>query len=155
MKTCTKCGESKPLDAFDRATASKEWLRGACRLCVRDQKKQWRETNRARKRETDKRWSEANLERKRMTTQRWSKANPEKCRAHSKAWKEANREKSLANTIVQNRTKRALLKPDYVACALRMPVADLTPELLAAKRQALTLHRLSKTLKTAIKETTK
>jgi len=64
-KRCTKCGEVKPLDAFNRHQGKPLGRRSRCRACQREYDRAWRETNRDRKRETDRAWYETNRDRKR------------------------------------------------------------------------------------------
>jgi hypothetical protein len=45
------------------------------------------------------------------------------------------------------------LSDSYIAHLLKIPVADLTPELAELKREQLLFHRLNKEIKQAIKET--
>ena len=66
MKTCSKCGESKPLEDYEKRTKSKDGRRGQCKECARPRKRalereryqerasyitEWHEKNRDRRKE--------------------------------------------------------------------------------------------------------
>jgi hypothetical protein len=45
MKTCTACGESKPLDAFSRHNGTKDGLQPWCKPCKAASLREWRRAN--------------------------------------------------------------------------------------------------------------
>jgi protein-arginine kinase activator protein McsA len=47
MKTCRKCGETKPLSKFSKQTSSADGLRVWCKTCSVEHSKQWRERQKA------------------------------------------------------------------------------------------------------------
>lgn len=51
-KTCSKCGETKPLDEFHRLTRSKDGHQSRCKLCNRAYAAQWGQDNKEYVRET-------------------------------------------------------------------------------------------------------
>ena len=90
MKTCTKCGECKPLTEFPRSVKGKDGYRERCRPCHNEDNRAYKQRNAdkiaaARRRlyeETKDRvlmqsraWYEANKQRKAETTKRWAQAN--------------------------------------------------------------------------------
>ena len=90
--------------------------------------------------------------------------NAESRRAYNKTWREINadaiavkkREYHFKNRETIAERKRAAgtaLAEGYVAVALRIPVAQLTPELLELKRQQLKISRLNRQLRKTLKET--
>ena len=46
-KTCTKCGETKPLDLFHKNSRAKDGKRPDCKLCVNARNAAWELANRA------------------------------------------------------------------------------------------------------------
>ena len=46
MKTCTKCGETKPLDEYHRRKRAKDGRESRCKACKRAYKFEWYATNR-------------------------------------------------------------------------------------------------------------
>jgi 5-methylcytosine-specific restriction endonuclease McrA len=105
FKTCSKCGELKPRDAFGRNRKLKSGLRSWCKACERARDA----ANREHDRETDRAWRQANPEKSREYSRRWKTKNPEKVkemnaanyatdldysRNRSKSWRERNQEYS-------------------------------------------------------------
>jgi ABC-type nitrate/sulfonate/bicarbonate transport system substrate-binding protein len=128
--------------------------------------KAWREANPENSRASTKAWKKANPEKVKAYSKAWKKANPEKVKAYCKAWREANPEKAKANekawreanrqkVAVKNKVKIESLTDGYIANVLGMPIAQIPPELIKAKRKQLLLLRKSiKEFKSALKEVT-
>lgn len=132
-KTCTKCHETKPLDAFGKRKLSHDGLNYWCKPCMT----QAVDAATAKKAEQYRR-------RACVYSARYREANP----TCGTEWKRANPDRVKAS----NDKKVAELKPAYLAKKLRIPVAQLTPELLELKRQQLELHRLQRQLQKLLKE---
>lgn len=113
MKRCSKCGATKPLDAFHRCSRSKNGRASACRECrnsearntertaaLRERQRvtvqHYRERNRELIRQRSRDAYAANAEHHREVARAWREANPEAHRAAVKRWREANREVVLA-----------------------------------------------------------
>ncbi len=101
MKTCTKCGEEKPLKAFFvRAESGKP--RGECRDCTRIFKNKWDAQNKKRIAGYNKKWAQKDPENYRELVRRANARqrakNPAKVRAAYQAWYRANPEKAVAAT---------------------------------------------------------
>lgn len=98
VKTCTKCGETKPLSEFGKKKAAKDGLQYSCLSCNRAADASYRsrpgvkEIANARAAE----WRKANPEKQRKHTRKWAKKNPEKTRAANRKYHAANREKRNA-----------------------------------------------------------
>ena len=166
-KTCTKCRETKPLDVFSKCKAKKDGLQQWCKACLcavaaaryaanpeKAKAKQvaWRAANPekvkasqvgryARNPEKDKALGAAryaaNPEKAKARQVAWRAANPEKVKALDAVWRARNPEKVKARQVAYCDE----LRPAYVANALRIPVTQVTPELLELKRLQLTIHR--------------
>src|SRR5690606_38380620 len=91
-KRCTKCGEVKPLDAFNRHRKGALGRRSRCRACQREYNRTWREANRDRKREYNREYYAANRDHWREYARAWRAANRGHKRAYDRAWYEANRD---------------------------------------------------------------
>ena len=59
-KTCTKCGETKPLDDFHRDKRSPDGRRSDCKECGREYKRRYLEENRDKVLESQRRYYEEN-----------------------------------------------------------------------------------------------
>ena len=75
-KTCTKCGETKPLDGFDKRRDRKCGVRAACKPCMAEYHRRYREANRDKIAENHRRYREKNPEKVAESARRWRKANP-------------------------------------------------------------------------------
>lgn len=50
MKTCSRCGQAKPLDSFHKDKSSRDGRRGTCKECHRDYYRDWYRANPDRRR---------------------------------------------------------------------------------------------------------
>lgn len=83
-KTCTKCGETKPLDGFRRDKSKKGGRRSACTECTKESNRRYREENRDKERERSRRWREENRDKKLESDRRWYEENREYERARNR-----------------------------------------------------------------------
>lgn len=184
-KVCTKCGARKPTVSFAPRAGALDGRRGVCRACKTSGHQEWRDTNRehvrAKGRETMRKLYAANpakfIERSRSVYA----ADPEKHQGISSRWKDENRahvnaysrqyrvehllvvsarlaEWRAANPDASRRyarTGRNRLSDSYVAKALVARRADVPHELIDLKREQLTIYRISKQIKSQLKEAAK
>lgn len=138
MKTCSRCKEAKPLDAFHKSAAGKYGVTNNCKACM-------------------KLYAAVNSDKARARAAAWRAANPERARAqyeeqvasgrraaNAAAWRAANPDKVKANSDKNSARQTELVTRSYVASKLRIPVAELTPELYETKRAAILLGRIRK-----------
>jgi 5-methylcytosine-specific restriction endonuclease McrA len=122
-KSCTKCGETKPLSEFNKRAASrKDGLQPNCRACESERRRlyriekreeiaayqrewyennrehvaQYREENREAIAETYRAWWLRNRDRKREQYREWYEKNRDEIRAKAKVYAAANLEKGRA-----------------------------------------------------------
>lgn len=69
LKTCSRCHESKPLDAFGVDRSTKDGLNRRCRECTNSSS-----------REKNQKWRKANPEKRREQSRKYRAAEPEKVR---------------------------------------------------------------------------
>ena len=112
MKTCTKCGESKPLFDFYKDKRVICGLRPDCKVCGKI-------ADRLRRAE--------NPEKANVKSRKWYYANPEKEKARAKRWRQANPDKANA------------LKAKRRASKLQATPPWLTQDDLAGIRQFYTI----------------
>jgi len=100
MRTCSKCGEEKPLtlEYFhrDKSNIRCGLIAYCCKVCRNKQTQKYREENPEKIRANNKKWYEENREKSLARMKKWRKENPEKIRARKKKWYEDNREKVSA-----------------------------------------------------------
>ncbi len=75
MKKCSKCGEVKPLEEFNKQKRNPDGLNYDCKICLRASKKLWRE------------------------------ANPDKVMASRRKWKSNNKDKVKSDARKHERAK--------------------------------------------------
>lgn len=89
-KHCTRCGQTKPLEAFGRDRSAPDGLTHRCRDCRREAQRDRYAANPEAGRETTRRWRAANPEASRKATResmrRWMAAHPEAVQQHSRRW---------------------------------------------------------------------
>lgn len=111
MKTCTKCGEKKPLTDFPKAKRYKDGLSCLCRACHAAATSVWRKANQEKVLAYRKEWQAANpekikeqrarrykknTEKVKIATAKWVAANPERVKSYKLKWREKNPEKVKA-----------------------------------------------------------
>ena len=88
MKTCTKCGETKPFMEFSKDRTKKDGHRSQCKSC----RKQYREQNKEVVRERERRYREKNKEAFAERQRRYEKENKEAILERKRRWREKNKE---------------------------------------------------------------
>jgi 5-methylcytosine-specific restriction endonuclease McrA len=112
-KTCTKCGEAKPLDAYYKQKDCRDGLRPDCKACNALARHIWREANRDAVRERKRKAYLANPERDKARARAHYAANREAHNATSRAWYYANRELALAYSAKRKALKRGVERQPY------------------------------------------
>jgi len=92
-KTCTMCGETKPVGEFHKNKRTRDGHRSACKACRRVRGREWYKTNQERETARSRAWYEANQERAVAASKAWYEANQERAATASKAWHEANKDR--------------------------------------------------------------
>ena len=91
-KTCTKCGETKPLDDFHRDKRRPDGRRSDCKECGREYKRRYLEGNRDELREYHRRYREENRDKVRERKHRYYEENRDKVRECQRRYYEENRD---------------------------------------------------------------
>ena len=94
-KTCTKCGETKPLDDFHRDKRGPDGRRSDCKECVREYKRRYYEENRDKERERNRRYHEESRDKVRERKHRYYEESRDKVREYKRRYHEENRDKVL------------------------------------------------------------
>jgi len=85
LKVCSTCKESKPRSEFYKNKSKKDGLHPQCKVCSKENAKNWYKANPERGKENAKNWREANPERKKENAKNWYKANLERDKENKKA----------------------------------------------------------------------
>ena len=73
MKTCTKCNETKNIDAFGKDKGKIDGLHRYCKLCNKLSSANWQKANRIKKNTKNRAWQEANKEKCNAIDLAWQK----------------------------------------------------------------------------------
>ena len=92
MKTCTKCGETKPLDDFHRDQSKADGRNTWCRECAAEYRRRYYEENRDKALERQRRYREENRDKVRECQRRWREENRDKVLERQRRWREENRD---------------------------------------------------------------
>jgi uncharacterized Zn finger protein (UPF0148 family) len=157
-KTCSKCGEVKPLDAFYQGLI--------CKTCNVKRQAAWVKANPEKRREQSARYAKANPEKLKELATQYSKSadGKEKNRVRSsrsyeknrEAKKEASRTRYKENPEKCKASQKLLsekLADSIVANSLGFRVRDAPKELIQAKREQIQITRLLRELNKELKVT--
>lgn len=78
QKTCSKCGEVKPLEGFNKKASGKDGRQSQCNACRKVANQERYAANAGKIREQHRQWAENNSEKRREDNHRWRKNNSEK-----------------------------------------------------------------------------
>ena len=108
MKTCTKCGETKPLDDFCRDQSSADGRKARCRECRAEDKRRYREENRDKIAESDRRYREENRDKVLERQRRYRGGNRDKALEYKRQYREENRDYHRALNRAVNSESQAM-----------------------------------------------
>ena len=104
MKTCTKCGETKPLDAFCRDRSRADGRFSWCRECAAEYKRRYYEENRDKVLERKRRYHEENRDKALECQRRYREENRDYLRAACRAVESESQAMSVEMATVPPRT---------------------------------------------------
>jgi HNH endonuclease len=122
MKTCTKCGDTKPYSEFSKRKSSKDGHQPQCKFCCKKNlqnwvlnnkekyklsKDKWRTKNKTREKESMTKYVLKNLEKVKSYQAKWRLENAEKLKKDKATWRLRNAEK-----IKKGRAEKYLANAD-------------------------------------------
>lgn len=121
-KTCSKCGETKPLEEFHKSPSGADGYRGYCKECQKEKAKAYYKANKERHAASGKAWYEANKERRAAAARAWHEANPDAVKTYRERNRERWPEKVSARLVVRHATAAGTLvkQPCEVCGALEV-----------------------------------
>lgn len=131
--------------------ATQDMMTAEQRAAKRERDRRYRNNNPEKIADKNRRYNEANPQRRAEYKAQWHRINAAKKSEQDRLRYKANRERNTD----RNRRNMEELVPSVVAALLRIPVAHLSPELYALKREQILNHRALKELKAVLKEKTK
>lgn len=99
MKTCAKCGETKPTTEFHKNSSKRDGLYCHCKSCSREARVNRYTENSEKAKQSAAAYRSAKPEKVKATKAAWAKSNPEKNRASCAKWRAANK---LSRRILDN-----------------------------------------------------
>ena len=132
-KTCTKCGETKPLDGFHRNKGGVDGRRSDCKECMREYLRRYREDNRDKRLEYARRYHEGNRDKVREYRRRYYEENRDKELECQRRYHEENRDKVRERKRRYREENRDILNQER---KIRHAQNMRTSNLLASKKGA-------------------
>ena len=106
-KTCTLCGEIKPLPEFYRHKRMHDGHSARCKVCVSRSKRAFRLLNIEAERARERSWKTRNKERHLETNRKWNEANRERANTYKRAYRARKRGAEGSHTVADVRRKFA------------------------------------------------
>jgi hypothetical protein len=160
VKRCTKCGDTKSLEHFNKEKLGKYGVGSRCKPCIRAINSMYRERNRDKRREYNKCYYENNREKEmtrnalyrdknkekiRLGYRVYRESNLEKCREIVRRWKANNLEKTREYAREYGRRSREYMSDAYLIRKIMqnttLKSADIPKELIELKRVQLQITR--------------
>lgn len=115
-KRCTKCGEVKPYEMFDRDKRRKDAYTSRCKVCKSKINKAYYETNKESIRDSHKSYYQSNKEKIKDSKKAYQKNNKGKIRDRKKAYYESNKEKYIEAALRREAIKRRAIPKFLIEC---------------------------------------
>jgi hypothetical protein len=96
-KVCTKCGESKPIEAFSKNRTTADRLDKWCKTCAAKKDKEYYAKNREKIKERRMK----NRDKREKQARKWREANREKLKAYAKEWVKNNNDKTRSSSALR------------------------------------------------------
>lgn len=155
-KHCTRCGQAKPCAEFHKHRGTRDGLAQWCKECKKAHALAYRNGNLEKVREKDRLRAEAmSTHAKNAKHKSWRDRNREHVRRYARAEARALYARNPEKYRQIAKAGAEQMTPAYVAKVMRIKVADLTPEILAMKREQIFICRLSRQLKEKACESSK
>jgi hypothetical protein len=104
LKTCIKCGESKPeTTEYFYETNDKKSLQGSCKECAKKQARERKRQNKERSHELYKQYYAKDKQRYKDNSKRWKKENPDKNKEYGKNFRESEDNKDTLKGYSEKR----------------------------------------------------
>jgi hypothetical protein len=130
MKTCSKCGETKPEGEFRKG-------RRQCKECFNEYQHKYYADNCDKAKERHRKWNAANPEKVNEWHRKYYAANLEKVMEYNRKWRDANPDKMME----YNRKQVSELRDSYVIGIIKQNTS-LTREQIKEFPQLIELQKL-------------
>jgi hypothetical protein len=106
MKSCTKCTQEKPFEAFYASSTRKSGYTSWCKVCEAERNKAKNEVNRKQRLEKAKQWRDENKDKQAEAVKAWRESNPERTAAIYRDWAQRNKDKVNAKWMQREASKK-------------------------------------------------
>ncbi len=138
MKTCSICGEEKPLEEFCKG-------KNQCKACKAEYNRKWYAANREKVIESQRKYYAANSEKALEYNRKWYAANREKIAERARKYRAANRKK-----ITETDREYRAANPEKIAerkrkwsAANREKIAEKSRKWYEANRNKVACHKIA------------
>ena len=131
-KTCSKCGEEKPLDEFCRHKGRKDGLSSECKACCVARSVARRKNNPEICKKNDRLYRARHPEKMKAQTRRYYLNNKEACYQRSQSGRKKSRDK-----LSDSYCRKLLIERGFNK-------EEITPELMGVHRNVIKIKRLAK-----------
>lgn len=107
-KTCTKCGEAKPLTEFYKEARNRDGHGSRCKTCAREQGRRHREKNREKANEYARRYGEKHRERLNEYARRYREENLGHINERDRRYRKEHREQITAQNRQRHGERQSL-----------------------------------------------
>jgi len=140
MKTCNKCGETKPFTEFHKS--ARDGIQSSCKACRCIAQAAYSAANPDKKKASDAKWKAKNQGYK----AKWKAANPAKVKAHSAKWYASNPERHKAASAAWNAANKERVREMAAARNKANPEANRIHQHNRRAREREAVGKLSKDL---------
>lgn len=105
MKTCSRCEENKPIEAFYRHPAGADGYMSRCKTCICHIRALHRKANPDKVKQTNSKWKAKSRERLNKISARYRNKDPELTLLRVQQWRQANPGKVAANAAKRRAAK--------------------------------------------------
>lgn len=113
-KTCTRCGEVKPLNEYGVQKNVKDGRKSRCKACLAELSRQYNANNPEKRRESERSWRDRNPNKVKAMAKRSRTIHADSYRDRLRKWKAENPDRVSANTL-RRRANKLSLRSDYHA----------------------------------------
>ena len=93
-KTCSKCGEDKPLSEYNRHKSTRDKLRPECKACEIEYRRRWYKKNAEEVKAKSREWHAANRQKAIEKSRNYYQTNKERLSKQNQEWREAHKAKT-------------------------------------------------------------
>lgn len=107
-KTCTKCGEMKPIEGYGIQSNVKDGRKSRCKTCLAETSRKYNKDNPDKRRQAERNWRERNQDAVKEMAKRSRQKHKDDYKRRLERWKAANPERDKALKRTHSHKRRSL-----------------------------------------------